>query len=745
MKLKYIICLLPLAGIISCSTLREEQNVAFRHEADSVLALMNLDEKIGQLVLYTSHWDVTGPIVSNESEKYIKSGLCGNLFNAHKVDFNRKLQEIAVNETRLGIPLLFGYDVIHGHRTTFPISLGEAASWDMALIEKASRVAAIEATACGVNWTFAPMVDISYDPRWGRVSESAGEDTYLSSQIAKARVRGFQGEDLAANNTLLACVKHFAAYGAPQAGRDYHTVDMSERVLRDYYLPPYKAAIDAGAESVMTSFNEYDGIPASGSTFLLKEILREEWGFEGFVVTDYTSIEEMIPHGVVADERDAAKMSMNAGVDMDMESSAYREHLGDLVEKGELEEAQIDDAVRRVLQAKFKLGLFEDPYRYFDEKREAELLATPEHMEAAHEMALHSMVLLKNDQKTLPLKPGTKIAVIGPHATLQRDLLGSWIADGKHEGTRTILEEIREVNGEGNTLYANGCWFDEEDESGFKEAISVAKRSELIVLTMGESWHWSGEAASRTSISLPAPQTALIKELKKLNKPMVLVLLNGRPLALEEEFEICDAMLEAWFPGNMGAPAISDVLFGVFNPSGKLPMTFPRNLGQVPIHYNVKNTGRPYEPDGPEQKYRSRYLDCVNEPLFPFGYGLSYTTFAYSPIKLSGKILEADSSIEVSVDVSNTGDRQGTEVVQLYIRDMIGSVTRPLKELKAFEKISLEAGETRTVSFHIRTENLSFYRADMSYGPEAGDFEVQLGGNSADVQGETFHLEGVFL
>ncbi|MBE0653748.1 MAG: glycoside hydrolase family 3 C-terminal domain-containing protein, partial [Bacteroidales bacterium] len=585
-----------------------------------------------------------------------------------------------------------------------------------------------------------PMVDISVDPRWGRVSESAGEDPFLGSQIARARVRGFQGKDLQDTSTLLACVKHFAAYGAPQAGRDYHTVDMSDRTLRDMYLPPYKAAIEEGVGSVMTAFNEVDGIPATASSYLMTDILRKEWGFNGFVVTDYTAVEELIPHGVAADEKEAAFLALKAGVDMDMQSSSFREYLKPLVEEGKVKESEIDKAVKRILEAKFALGLFEDPYRYFDSEREKNLLMHQDHLDLAYETALHTMVLLKNSPGVLPLSHGESLAVIGPLANSQRDLLGSWIADGKWDSLKTILEALKEENKDGVTHFANGCGFDDTDRSGFPEAMKVARSANKIILVMGEPWDWSGEASSRTNIDLPEIQKEMIREISSLGKPVVLVLLNGRPLALEEEYEFTDAILEAWYPGTMGAKAIADVIFGNFNPSGKLPMTFPRNLGQVPIHYNMKNTGRPYEPEGPEQKYRSRYIDSSNEPLFPFGYGLSYTSFKYDEIRLGASQLKTGNDLKINVIITNTGKREGTEVVQLYIRDLVGSVTRPVKELKGFRKILLQPGESKEIEFLITSKDLSFYRADMTFGTEPGEFEVFVGGNSRDVISAKFQL-----
>ncbi len=735
-----LIILIMISGCISREQEKTIPDAEIDRRVDSVLNLMTIEEKIGQLVLLTSHWERTGPVMDSNYVDLIKQGLCGNLFNAHTARYVISLQEIAVNETRMGIPLLLGYDVVHGHKTIFPIPLGEAATWDMELIEKASRVAAIEATASGLNWTFAPMVDVSRDPRWGRISESGGEDPFLGSEIARARVRGFQGDDLASPETILACVKHFAAYGAPQAGRDYHTVDMSERVLREVYLPPFKAAVETGVGSVMTSFNELDGVPVTGNEFLLKKILRDEWGFDGFVVTDYTSINEMIPHGVVSDSAEAGALALNSGVDMDLQGSIYLNYLGELLKNGDISEEQLDQSVRNVLAAKFKLGLFDDPYRYIDEERESKVLMASEHLETAREMARNSIVLLKNDSKLLPIRPGIDIAVIGYLAELKRDLLGSWKAAGEWDQMKTILEAITEQNKGGRTLYERGCGFYDRDPKNVDRAVSIAGRSDLVIMVMGEPWYWSGEAASRTSISLPEVQKKLIKKVASLDKPIVLVLLNGRPLTLEKEQTLVEAMVEAWYPGTMGADAIAEVLFGKFNPSGKLPATFPRSVGQVPIFYSVKNTGRPYEIDGPEQKYRSRYLDSPNEPLFPFGFGLSYTTFEYSDLSLNQSIMEPEDTLYVSVNLRNSGDCDGTEVVQCYIRDMVGSVTRPLKELKGFQKIHLKMGESRTVNFTINANDLAFYRKDMTFGTEPGKFMVFIGSNSRDVLETEFEL-----
>lgn len=718
----------------------EPQEARWDQKADSVLKLMTLEEKIGQMVLYTSDWDVTGPTLRQGYLDDIRKGHCGNIFNAHTAAYTRKLQKIAVEESRLGIPLLFGYDVIHGHKTIFPISLGESASWDMAAIEKSARISAIEAAASGINWTFAPMVDISVDPRWGRVSEGAGEDPFLGSKIAAARVRGFQGpdNDLSDTLTVLACVKHFAAYGAPQGGRDYNTVDMSERVFLDTYLPPYKAAIDAGVMSVMSSFNEYDGVPATGSKYLLTDLLRNELGFKGLVVTDYTSINEMVHHGVAKDDAEAGLLAINAGVDMDMQGEVYFKYLKKQVEEGLVKESQIDDAVRRILKIKFKLGLFDDPYRYCNEDREKRLVYAPEHLEAALDVAKKSMVLLKNDNQALPLKKGEKIAVIGELATSTRDLLGSWKAAGDWNFMHSVLDEIKAYNGESNVMYTEGCKKTGDDRSGFAKALGISLFADKIVMVIGEDWEWSGEAASRTSIKIPGVQTELLEKLSKLNKPVIVVLMNGRPLDLTRENELADAMLEAWYPGTMGGKAVTQVLFGEYNPSGKLTMSFPMNVGQVPLYYYAKNTGRPIYL--PNDKYKSKYIDSPNDPLFPFGYGLSYTSFVYSDIKLSVSELTGKGSIKATVAVTNNGGHDGEEVVQCYVRDLVGSVTRPLKELKGFEKISLKAGESKTVSFEITPEMLAFHRQDMTYGTEPGDFQLFIGGNSRDVKMIPFKL-----
>jgi beta-glucosidase len=740
MTKKLVITIMAAALFSAChQSTQTSQEKRIDEKVDSVMLLMTIDEKIGQMVLYTSDWDVTGPSLKKGYLDEIRKGNCGNIFNAYTAAYTRKLQKIAVEESRLKIPLLFGYDVIHGHKTIFPISLGESASWDLAAIEKSARVSATEAAASGINWTFAPMCDISVEPRWGRVSEGAGEDPFLGSKIAAARVHGFQGDNLADTLTILACVKHFAAYGAPLAGRDYNTVDMSQRVFLDTYLPPYKAAIDAGAMSVMSSFNEYDGIPATGNRYLLTDILRKQLGFKGFVVTDYNSINEMVNHGVVANEKEAGILAAKAGVDMDMQGGVYSKYLKKALEEGLIPMKAINDAVNRILHVKFMLGLFDDPYRYCNEAREKREVYSPAHLEASFDVAKKSMVLLKNDNHVLPLKKGEKIAVIGELANSTRDLLGSWKAAGDWNFMKSILDEIKTYNGEANVVYAEGCQKMGEDRSGFPAALAAARRADKIVMVIGESCDWSGEAASRTNINVPGVQTELLEKLKALNKPIVVVLMNGRPLVLTKENELADAMLEAWFPGTMGGKAVTSVLFGEYNPSGKLTMTFPRALGQVPIFYYEKNTGRPTYLGN--DKYKSKYIDCPNDPLFPFGYGLSYTTFAYSDIKLSTTELTAEGELKASVNVTNTGNTAGEEVVQCYVRDLVGSVTRPVKELKGFEKIALKVGESKVVTFTIKPAMLAFHRADMTYGTEPGDFKLFIGGNSKEVKEVGFKLK----
>lgn len=709
--------------------------------ADALLARMTVDEKIGQLVLLTSYGATTGPPQQRAAlEANIRQGNCGSVFNALTVAHIRALQKLAVEETRLHIPLLFGYDVVHGYKTIFPIPLGEAASWDLAAIEQSARVAAVEASASGLNWTFAPMVDIARDPRWGRICEGAGEDPFLGSEIARARVRGFQGRDLTAPDTVLACVKHYAAYGAPIAGRDYNTVDMSERMLREVYLPPYAAAVQAGALSVMTAFNDFDGTPATANGFLLQRILRDEWGFKGAVVTDYAAIRELVAHGTAADDAEAAQQALAAGVDLDMEDGAYLRCLKQLLHDGKVTRKQIDTGVKRVLELKFRLGLFDDPYRHCDEQREARLVGATEHLEAAYRMACGSFVLLKNDAQALPLRAGGKLAVIGPLADSQRDLLGSWKGDGGWDALETVLGGIKRNNSGGEVVFAKGCDTASTNRGGFAEAVGAARQADSVVMVMGETWDMSGENASRTSISLPGVQTELLREIKRAGKPVILVLMNGRPLALEEESTLADAMLETWFPGTEGGKAVADVLFGKHDPCGKLPVTFPRRLGQVPIFYSARSTGRPADPAKPKEPWKSTYLDCPNEPLYPFGYGLSYTTFTCSEPCLDQTSLRPGGKITASAAVSNTGARDGVAVVQLYLRDLVGSVTRPVLELKGFQRLRLKASETRAVHFDISEKDLVFLRKDMTWGTEPGEFRAFIGLDSRDLRSTTFRL-----
>ncbi|HAG16709.1 MAG TPA: glycosyl hydrolase [Bacteroidales bacterium] len=749
-SLKLIFLLPILMNLISCTEFPSSKNSTNATKEtdvkeaflDSLLNQMTLEEKIGQTVLFSAGWDITGPTLDTNYINYLKAGKLGAIFNVHSAKGTFEFQKIAVENTRLGIPLLFGYDVIHGHKTIFPISLGEAASWDLDLIERSTRVAAEEATASGIHWTFAPMVDIARDPRWGRVSEGAGEDVYLAVKIAQARVKGFQGDDLSKNNTLLACAKHYAAYGAAMAGRDYNSVDMSERELRATYLPPFKAALDAGAATFMTAFNDLNGVPATGDKFLLTDILREEWGFEGFVVTDYTSVMEMTRHGFSKDEKQAGEQAMNAGVDMDMQSGIFLRELNALVAEGKVSESRINQAARAILDMKYRLGLFEDPYRYCDTIREKETHYKAEYLESAKEMARKSMVLLKNDRQVLPLSKSKKIALIGPLAKDDFNIIGSWAAQGDRNGKAiSVFEGIQELLGKTADLnYAKGCEIMGTDKSHFSEAIRTAKQADVVVMVLGESENMSGEAASRTDLNLPGVQKELIAEIKKIGKPLVIVLMNGRPLTLEYENSVADALVEAWWPGTMGGAAVADLLFGEYNPSGKLPITFPRNVGQIPIYYNVKNTGRPYEKDGPEQRFRSRYIDVDNSPLFPFGYGLSYTSFEYSDLSIDKPTLNFEEELKIEVTVKNTGNQDGEEIVQLYVQDLFGSVTRPLRELKRFEKIFLKSGESKVVSFTLSSEDLAFYTLDMSFKAEAGDFKIYVGTNSQAVLEKHFVL-----
>ncbi|MDF1611483.1 glycoside hydrolase family 3 N-terminal domain-containing protein [Stygiobacter electus] len=737
--MKRIISSIVLLLIISISIYSQKKS--YTERADSVLALMTLEEKVGQLVQYSGDW-ATGASTgrpASSSDELIRQGKVGSFLNITGAAKTKKLQKIAIEESRLKIPLIFGLDVIHGYASTFPIPLAEASTWNPSLVEKSARMQAIEASSAGIHWTFNPMVDIARDPRWGRIMEGSGEDPYLGSVMATARVRGYQGNDLSANNTILACVKHYAGYGGAEGGRDYNTVDMSERNFRDFYLPPYKAAVEAGAGSLMASFNEIGGVPSSASQFLMTKILRDEWKTDAFVVSDWNSIGELIPHGVAKDLKQAAELGIKATVDMDMEANAYYYHLADLVKEGKVDIKFVDDAVRRVLIAKFKLGLFDDPYKYCDEEREKNTLVSKEIVNATKEVALESIVLLKNEKNLLPLSKKLKsIAVVGQLAKSKDDPLGGWSGMSDSNRVTSILEGLQnKVGNEIKINYAEGAKFKGNDKSGFNEAIQLAKKSDVIIAVVGEGRYMNGEAASRATLDIPGVQEDLLKELKKTGKPIVVVLMNGRPLTIPWVQENVNSILEIWNPGIKAGDAVADILFGDFNPSGKLPVTFPRYVGQIPIYYNHKNTGRPYDPNN---HYTSYYMDLENTPLYPFGFGLSYTTFEYSDIKLDKSEIKKDESLIVSVEVKNTGSREGQEVVQLYIRDLVGSVTRPVKELKDFAKINLKPGETKKVEFTITPDKLKFYDINMNYVVEPGDFKVFVGTNSVDVKEASFKV-----
>lgn len=755
---KRILTGLLLLGIAGGTTAQTKTNQTGKQAfINNLIKKMTLDEKIGQLNLLTSDMDVTGPFMKAGYKKDIESGLCGAIFNAYTPQYTRQLQDMAL-KTRLKIPLLFGYDVIHGHKTIFPIPLGEACTWDMSLLEKSAQIAAKESSADGLHWTYSPMVDIARDPRWGRVAEGVGEDTWYGVQVAKAKVKGYQGTDLAASNTILACVKHFALYGAVEAGRDYNSVDMSRQKMYEYYLPPYKAAVDAGVATIMTSFNDIDGVPASGNKWLFTDLLRKQWGFKGFVVTDYTAIMEMVNHGVVKDDYEAAALSLNAGIDMDMQSGFFSSQVKKLVADKKISTATIDTCVYRILSAKYDLGLFKDPYLYCDNDRPAKDILTPENRQAAREIGARSIVLLKNEKQTLPLKKDAKIALIGPLADSKRDMIGNWSAAGDYTKSVTLLEGIKQkLSGSGTVTYLRGAHYtadttllkralqkavlesaDTANGSGMlTEAVALAQRSDIVVMALGESYGMSGEAASRSDISIPANQVQLLKAVYATGKPVVLVLMNGRPLTLEWEDGHIPAIVESWFLGTEAGNSIADVLFGDYNPAGKLTMTFPRSVGQIPIYYNHKNTGRPLDVNN---KYSTKYLDISNDPLYPFGYGLSYTAFTYGPVQLDKQQIKKADKLKVSVAVTNSGNYDGEEVVQLYIRDKVASVTRPVKELKGFQKIALKKGETRTITFELGVDDLKFYNADLKYVAEPGDFSVFVGGNSRDTQEAGFAL-----
>ena len=745
---KIVLMFAVVAIVFSCGQQKNETEMD-RFIRD-LMGRMTIEEKIGQLNLLTPGGGIpTGSVVSTDVEAKVKAGQVGGIFGVYGPERVRQAQKLAVEESRLGIPMLFGADVIHGYKTTFPIPLGLSCSWDMELIERTARMAAREATADGIFWNFSPMVDISRDPRWGRVAEGAGEDPYLASEITKAMVRGYQGDDLASPTTMMATVKHMALYGAAEGGRDYNTVDMSRQNMFNYYFPPFKAAVEAGVGSVMSSFNVVDGIPATGNRWLLTTVLRDKWGFNGFVVSDYTSVNEMIDHGL-GDLQTVSALSLKAGLDMDMVGEGFLTTLKQSLDEGKVSLSDIDLACRRVLEAKYKLGLFDDPYRYFDDTRPAKEILTPENRKLAREAAAKSFVLLKNEKQLLPLKKSGTIALIGPLANDKNNMLGTWAPTGDPQLSIPILEGMLNVADDQIKIsYAKGANISDDPEFAAKinvfgtrieidprspdamiaDAVSNATRSDVVVAVVGEATEMSGESSSRSDITLPEPQKKLIRAMKKTGKPLIIVMMSGRPLAMEEEFELADAILMVWHPGVEAGNAIADVLFGDYNPSGKLVMTFPRNVGQIPIYYNHKNTGRP-NPGDVFQKFRSNYLDSPNSPLFPFGYGLSYAKFEYANLTLSSDKMPSSGQIEVSVDVTNTGDFNGEEVVQLYVRDVVGSVSRPLRELKGFRKISLEKGATRKVIFTLTTNDLAFYNYDLDFVAEPGTFQVFVGGNS---------------
>ncbi len=739
---------------LAINTVNTNLNTTIESKVDSLLAIMTLEEKIGQMNQYNGFWDVTGPVPENgdAAKKYddLRKGLVGSMLNVRGVKDVRAVQKIAVEETRLGIPLIIGFDVIHGYKTISPIPLAESASWDLEAIKKSAEVAAEEAAAAGINWTFAPMVDISRDARWGRVMEGSGEDTYLSSKIAVARVKGFQGEDLSAHNTIAACAKHFAGYGFAESGRDYNTVDVGTSTLYNTIFPPFQAANEAGVRTFMNSFNELNGVPATGNKYLQREILKHQWGFSGFVVSDWGSIAEMIAHGHAKDGAHATELAVNAGSDMDMESNLYVNELVTLVKEGKVDEQFITDAARRILRVKFELGLFDDPYKYCNEEREQSVTGSKEIQDAVLDMAKKSIVLLKNENNVLPLKKeGQKIAVIGALANDKTSPLGSWRI-GADDGTAvSVLEGLKTYSGNqityakgadlvyGQTVFARELDINVSDKSGFTEAKQVAKQADVVIMVLGEHGFQSGEGRSRADIDLPGVQQELLEEVYKVNKNIVLVLNNGRPLSINWADEHIPAIVEAWHLGTQSGNAIAQVLYGDYNPSGKLPMTFPRSVGQLPLYYNSKSTGRPNMPS-PGEVFWSHYTDVSNTPLYPFGYGLSYTTFNYTNLKVN---VVSNNTVEVSVKLTNTGKLKGKEVVQLYMQDLFASVTRPVKELKGFELVELNPNESKTINFTLSKNELGFYSNEGKFLLEPGDFKVYVGGSSNTTLEAKFTLE----
>ena len=726
---------------------------------DNLMGKMTLQEKIGQLNLPVSGEIVTGQAKSSDVAGKIRKGQVGGLFNVKGVENIREVQKIAVEQSRLKIPLLFGMDVIHGYETVFPIPLALSCSWDMEAIKESARIAAKESSADGICWTFSPMVDICRDPRWGRMAEGGGEDPYLGSEISAAMVKGYQGDDLTDKNTIMACVKHFALYGAPEAGRDYNTVDMSHLSMFNNYFPPYKAAIDAGVGSVMTSFNVVDGIPATGNKWLMTDVLRDRWGFDGFVVTDYTAISEMIAHGM-GDLQQVSAMSLSAGTDMDMVADGFLTTLEKSLKEGKVTMAEIDKACRRILEAKYKLGLFDDPYKYCDASRVKKDIFTAENRAVARKIATETFVLLKNENNLLPLQRKGKIALVGPLANTKANMPGTWSVAAASDKYNSLYESMKQsLAGKAEVFYAKGSnlMYDAQREAEatmfgremrdsrsaqelLDEALNVASQADVIVAAVGESSEMSGESSSRTNLEMPDAQRDLLTALKKTGKPIVLVYFAGRSTVMTWEQENFPAILNVWFGGSEAADAICDVVFGDVSPSGKLTTTFPKNVGQIPLYYNHLNTGRPLEAGKWFSKFRSNYLDIDNDPLYPFGYGLSYTTFRYGDLQLSNNSMNEKGKITASVTVTNTGNYDADEIVQMYIRDMVGSVARPVKELKGFERIHLKKGESRTVSFDITAEQLKFYNSALNWVCEPGEFEVMVGGNSRDVQTKKFSL-----
>ena len=737
MKKKIWICAMVMSAL-ALANMATAQNKSIAQRVDSVLRLMTLEEKMGQLNQYNDDWTATGPVtVDSTKVSQLRNGQIGSLLNSLGTDRIRRWQTIAL-QSRLKIPLLFGQDVVHGYKTTFPIPLAEAASWDLDAMTQSARVAATEASASGIHWTFAPMVDIARDPRWGRVMEGAGEDTYLGSKIAYARVKGFQGKGLGNTDAVMACAKHFVAYGAAIGGRDYNSVDMSDRMLWETYLPPFKAALDAGAATFMNSFNDVNGVPATGNRYLQRDILKGKWNFKGFVVSDWGSIGEMINHGNVKDGYEAALSAITAGCDMDMESRNYKNHLVQLVKDKKVDIALVNDAVRRILTKKFELGLFDDPFKFCNAQREQAALNNPQHTQVARQMAAKSIVLLKNQGNLLPLSKNIKtIAFIGPLVKAVKQNKGFWDVEVPGVDSNFIVSQWEglqsKLGSHTKLLYAKGCDIEGDDRSGFAEATAQASQADVVILSIGERRDMSGEAKSRAHIGIPGVQEALLKALLATGKPVVVLINAGRPLVFDYTADNATAILYTWWLGSEAGNAIADVLFGDYNPAAKLPMSFPKSVGQVPIYYNHMNTGRPATNDD-NHNYNSSYIDESIFPRYEFGYGLSYTSFQYSQLRLSKKQMKGNEAITVSVNITNTGKYDGEEVVQLYLRDVVGSIARPVKELKDFAKIKLAVGETKTVSFIINKEKLSFYTPQLQWVAEPGSFEVMMGASSRDIR-----------